>query len=423
MNMNADTSWPLQAHRALLPEGVADQIAPSARRESLLRQRLLGCFHMAGYQQVSPPMLEYIETLEDGPGETLGEQCFRLVDPISQRMMVLRADLTAGVARIAALHYGDAPRPLRLAYCGTVLRVRGSQIRPERQFTQAGVELIGKAGLAADYEAVHLALDSLGEIGLDQIGIDFALPGLLKPFISELQLDPAQEASCLEAIAARNPEAIGALVGGRSGEILLMMIEARGRWQKVRGRIIQLAALLPARAVLIESLVQLGDLVQQTCPHVQVTGDLAETQGFAYKDGIGFTLMHRPSARILGRGGRYSAGSKPSESKYTESKSTGSRSNGLKPTESRFSGESAVGFSLYLDTVGNLATQPDDSDRHILAVRTPVAVITSWRKKGYVVIDSLVRESPISDDEIEILAHQHGCTALLYESELTDLPR
>jgi ATP phosphoribosyltransferase regulatory subunit len=68
---------------------------------------------------------------------------FRLMDPVSQRMMGLRADITPQVGRIAASRLTKAPRPIRLSYAGQVLRVKGEQMRPERQIGQAGVELIG----------------------------------------------------------------------------------------------------------------------------------------------------------------------------------------------------------------------------------------------------------------------------------------
>src|SRR3546814_10103925 len=76
------------------------------------------------------------------------------MDPVSQRMMGLRADMTPQVARIATTRLKKAPRPLRLCYGGQVLQVRGSQLRPERQFAQAGIELIGAPEGAGDAEAV-----------------------------------------------------------------------------------------------------------------------------------------------------------------------------------------------------------------------------------------------------------------------------
>ncbi len=92
------------------------------------------------------------------------------MDPVSQRMMGVRADMTPQVGRIAASRLKGAPRPLRLSYAGQVLRVKGEQMRPERQIGQAGVELIGVESAAADAEAVLLAAEALKQLGVAQPG-------------------------------------------------------------------------------------------------------------------------------------------------------------------------------------------------------------------------------------------------------------
>ena len=83
-------------------------------------------------------------TCPGGSGAAVAEQTFRLMDPDSQRMMGLRADTTPQVARIATTRLANAPRPLRLSYAGQCLRVRGSQLAPDRQIAQTGIELIGR---------------------------------------------------------------------------------------------------------------------------------------------------------------------------------------------------------------------------------------------------------------------------------------
>ena len=44
----------------------------------------------------------------------MAAQTFRLMDPVSQRMMGVRADITVQVARIAATRLAKMPLPLRL---------------------------------------------------------------------------------------------------------------------------------------------------------------------------------------------------------------------------------------------------------------------------------------------------------------------
>ena len=111
------------------------------------------------------------------------------MDPVSQRMMALRADMTLQVARIAATRLGRQPRPLRLSYAGQVLRVKGSDLRPERQFGQAGVELIGAASAEADVEVILLAAEAIAALGVSQLSIDLNLSTLVPAVIAGLGLE------------------------------------------------------------------------------------------------------------------------------------------------------------------------------------------------------------------------------------------
>ncbi len=128
---------------ALLPAGLRDLLPPDADTEAAAMELLMAAFAGHGYQRVQPPLIEFEESLLAGSGAAVSDQTFRLLDPDSHRMMGVRADTTPQVARIATTRLAAAPRPLRLSYAGLCLRVRGSQLDPDRQVAQAGIELIG----------------------------------------------------------------------------------------------------------------------------------------------------------------------------------------------------------------------------------------------------------------------------------------
>ena len=130
-------------HRGLLPAGLADLLPPDAAREARAIDVAIERFAAFGYERVKPPLVEFEESLLGGPGAALASQTFRLMDPVSQRMMGVRPDMTVQVARIAVTRLKHEPRPLRLSYGGNVIRVRGNALKPERQFAQVGAELIG----------------------------------------------------------------------------------------------------------------------------------------------------------------------------------------------------------------------------------------------------------------------------------------
>src|SRR5258707_7855848 len=110
------------------------------------------------------------------------------MDPVSQRMMGVRPDMTVQVARIAVTRLKHEPRPLRLSYGGNVIRVRGNPLKPERQFAQVGAELLGVDTADADAEAVLLTVDALRAVGVAGLTGDLNHPTLWAAVAAGLKL-------------------------------------------------------------------------------------------------------------------------------------------------------------------------------------------------------------------------------------------
>src|SRR3954451_10032394 len=184
-------------NRALLPAGLRDLLPPDAETEASAVEALMEVFASHGYQRVQPPLLEFEDSLLAGSGAAVSEQTFRLMDPVSQRMMGLRADTTPQVARIATTRLARAPRPLRLSYAGQCLRVRGTQLAPDRQVAQAGIELIGLDSPAADAEIVLVGAEALAAVGLTRTSFDLTLPTLVPTLLD----DAGMEGAALDSLA------------------------------------------------------------------------------------------------------------------------------------------------------------------------------------------------------------------------------
>ena len=100
--MSARSAGAGDASEGLLPSGLTDLLAPQAEQDAKAVEAVLSSFAAFGYQRIKPPLVEFEQTLlAEGPGAALAEQTFRLLDPISRRMMALRSDMTAQIARIA----------------------------------------------------------------------------------------------------------------------------------------------------------------------------------------------------------------------------------------------------------------------------------------------------------------------------------
>lgn len=305
----------------LLPAGLRDVLPPRADWEAQASEHLLGTFASHGYARVKPPLIEFEETLLQGSGADLAGQMFRVMDPVSQRMMGLRTDITLQVARIAATRLRDAARPLRLAYAGQVLRVRGSQLRPERQFAQAGFELIGSGALGADVEAAVLAAEAVGALGVTGLSLDITQP-LLAPAIMEAHgLEPKQARAARRALDRKDAAELKE-AGGVAAPMLLQLLELAGPARAALDGLKKLK-LPEAAAQIVADIDALVREVSDAAPDLLVTLDPGEFRGFEYHTGIAFTLFARNVRGELGRGGRY-----------------------VTPA-----GETATGFTLYLDSV------------------------------------------------------------------------
>jgi len=282
--------------KILLPEGVKDVLPPHAAHESAVIGSVMETFGRNGYGRVRPPLVEFEETLLAGVGAVRAPQTFRMMDPLSHKMMGMRSDVTTQVARIASTRLVRAPRPLRLMYAEPVLRVSGRQIRPERQFTQAGLELIGSDSVDADAEVIVLTLDAMLTCGVKDITLDLNVPNL-----APMVLDEPVTGALKNALEHRDVAEIRRL-GGANADSLIALVDASGPLERARRGYD--AATIPdeARGDL-ERLFGVVDRVRESGVPADITIDYVEAKGFQYHTGIGFSLFAKGTPRDLGRGG------------------------------------------------------------------------------------------------------------------------
>src|SRR6185312_16463915 len=291
---------------ALLPAGLRDLLPPDAETEASAVEALMDVFAAHGYQRVKPPLLEFEDSLLAGSGAAVAEQTFRLMDPDSQRMMGLRADTTPQVARIATTRLAGAPRPLRLSYAGQCRRIRGTQLAPDRQVAQAGIELIGRDSPEADAEIVLVGAEALAAVGLTRVSFDLTLPKLVPTLLEDVVLSPADRSALNHALDRKDAAAV-ARHGGPLAPVLTDLLLAAGAANRA------LAALEAARlpngaGALAQRLAAAVAAIRARAPGLRLTVDPVEFRGFRYETGVSVTIYAPGRHEELGRGGRYVCG-------------------------------------------------------------------------------------------------------------------
>ncbi|HZK91408.1 MAG TPA: ATP phosphoribosyltransferase regulatory subunit [Stellaceae bacterium] len=377
-------------HAALLPTGLYDLLPPQAELEAEITGRLMAVLAAHGYERVKPPLVEFEETLLSGAGAAMGNDTFRTMDPTSHRMVAVRADMTPQVARIAATRLAHRERPLRLSYAGQVLRVKGSEVRPERQFGQVGAELIGAAGPGADVEVVAIAAQALLEIGVPNLSVDLTMPTLV-PAIAEAFGIVGDSAAALRAALDHKDTTAVAALPGEAGKLLSALVSAAGPAATARLALARLD--LPERArAERDRLGTVLDGLAAAMPALKLTVDPVENRGFEYHTGISFTFFSRIEPRRgalgeLGRGGRYDAGDPALP-------------------------EPATGFTLYTDMILSTLPKVQPRRRLLLPVGADAAHAATLRDAGWITVAAL---APAADWHAE--ARRLECSHVLEVGE------
>jgi ATP phosphoribosyltransferase regulatory subunit len=319
-------------HSGLLPTGLIDALPPDAERDSLAAERALNLLAAYGYQQVSPPLLEFEESFLSGAGEPVARETFRIMDPASQRMLVLRSDMTPQISRIAASRLGNVPRPLRLCYIGQVLRVSGGRPGAERQLRQAGAELIGSSRPEADAEIILLAAAALRAIGVQRVAVDLNVPHMASSAAVAAGLIDSVTQEFLDALDRKDISEI-VRVAPKAADLLGKLIDAGGDADSALSSIDKVQ-LDDGSAKRVNKLRTIVDLVRRETPDLSLTIDYVEHRGFDYYSDVAFSLFAKGRLGELGRGGRYQAPVREGGDPH---------------------GEPAVGFSLFMSAVGQAA--------------------------------------------------------------------
>lgn len=371
---------------ALLPSGLRDLLPPEAATEAAAVEALMEVFAGHGYERIRPPLLEFEDSLLAGSGAAVADQTFRLMDPDSQRMMGLRADTTPQVVRIATTRLATAPRPLRLSYAGQCLRVRGSQIAPDRQVPQAGIELIGRDSPAADAEIVLVGAEALAAAGLARMSFDLTLPTLTPALMDDAGIEGPVRAALARALDRKDAAAV-TRHGGPLAPVLTDLLLAAGPADRALAAL-DAAPLPPAARALAERLAATVAAIRDRAPTLRLTVDPVEFRGYRYHTGVSVTIYAPGRHEELGRGGRYLCGDDP-----------------------------ATGLTLYPDALLRAAPARAPRPRLFVPLGADADVAARFRRLGYATVAGLDSAAEPTEE-----ARRLRCTHLLRNGEAVPLP-
>ena len=365
-----------------------------------LCDQLAEVYRLWGYAEVSPPLVERLETLEAGGGINDRE----LVRLAADEPLGLRPEMTASIARAACTRLASRPRPLRLWSSGTVFRSAPSdsgQPRLEERL-QSGVELLAAADQsvsAADVELLGLLLACLRRLGIGAAQQPTLLLGHHAVLTALLDQVPAsQRLATRQALISYDPLALASLeLPAHQRQSLQQLMRLRGEPEKVLYQLEQQLGPSPLLDQLADTLKVMAPLAAAQGVRLQL--DPSFQPHFDLYDGLVLKLVCQgPEAPVaIASGGRYDA------------------------LVTRFGGAAAgLGFGFDVEAIrellGTEATAPQRAATTLVAygdaTRLADALAAQEELHAEGVRAELLHQGCASEAEAQAIAAERGCASV-----------
>ncbi len=284
-----------------VPDGTRDLVPAEAERLATLDGGLKDEFRRWGYRQVATPTLEFLDTILRGAGPGIQDELFKIVDAGGE-LLALRPEMTVPIARLAATRLlRDGPRPLRLAYVARVFRGQEAGRGRLREFTQAGVELLGEGTLDGDAEVIALAAQCLLRADVPGAVVSVGHLGFVNDVLARL---PAEERADVRGRLYRREFAgIESAVGDASiARLLAALPDLHGADAIERARPL---AETPARRAALDDLEALLARLSDYGVRSSIVVDLSIIRDLSYYTGVVFEAYSPAAGLPLLGGGRY----------------------------------------------------------------------------------------------------------------------
>ncbi len=373
----------------LLPEGFRDSLPMVAKKEYILNSKFVELMFSSGFSIVKPPLAEFENSLFFLNKSSKNTESFRVLDPISQKMMGLRNDITLQIARISCGSLKDYPRPLRLIYSGEILRVKNNSLNLSRQFTQIGGEIIGIKKLSLESEIIEILINILRSFKINNYFVSFNMPTLIGTLCDDFKFSESQRNLIIKKYKNKN---VGDLnkISNKLEEISIFLFSCVGDARHNLNKIKKYQ--FPSNTQKeIDNFLKIMNKLLKLFPKAKILIDPLEIDESEYHNGLAFKV-YSANFKELFSGGTYNVAD-----------------------------ENCVGFSGLLD---NLVLESKISDSSRKKICTPSNISNKDMKllfkKGFMVI-----RTEIDDKKKEILAYakENKCPYVFYKNNILKVKR
>ncbi len=197
------------------PDGMQDILFERCYEKRILENKLRNLFLHSGYREIETPTVEFFDVFSGDSSLIPQESMFKFTDQ-QGRILVLKPDMTIPVARIVATRLKDNLWPVKCCYIGNAFSFNELGGGKQKEYTQAGVEILGIKSPEADAELVALAIQSLRLSGLEEFQIDIGQVDFFRGLMEDSGLTTIETEEVRELIDTKDFVGVEQLVNRHS---------------------------------------------------------------------------------------------------------------------------------------------------------------------------------------------------------------
>jgi ATP phosphoribosyltransferase regulatory subunit len=289
------------------PLGMRDTLPELYEKKDGVRTYMSDTMKLWGYQFIETPTLEYYETV--GAASAIADQqLFKLLDK-EGHTLVLRPDMTAPIARVAASKLLEEDLPVRLAYSANVFRAQQREGGRPAEFEQIGVECLNEDTVSCDGEVIALLISSLKKAGLPQFQVSVGHVGFAQELFVQILGTNGRANALRKFLFEKNyvgyREHVNSLqLSSIDKQRLLKLLQLRGG-EEVIGQALDIIENDKGKEAIVE-LKELWNVIKDYGVEDYVKFDFTIVSHMSYYSGILFEAYAGNVGFPIGNGGRYS---------------------------------------------------------------------------------------------------------------------
>ncbi len=285
--------------------GTRDLLPEEAETLNYIISKAQAVARQYGYKQVITPIMEPYELLSAKSGEEIRQRMFTFKD-LGERIVALRPEFTASIARLVTTALKNEAKPLRIFSVGSVYRYDEPQRGRYREFWQSNFELMGSNKPEADAETILLTNNLMEKVGLQNYAIKLGHIGIVRGILSQENVDDKTQNAVLQRMDKKEYAAAFELVKSEKCRQMLQGLldlkdsDVFATVEKIK----QYVKGYEKATVATENLADILKLVTESGCEIK-TVEPAFARGLEYYTGIIFEVNIPELDIALGGGGRY----------------------------------------------------------------------------------------------------------------------